>query len=96
MDHLPTRIVVSGERAFLYRLEGGCQVPIAAHGTIEGDDIVLSGLVANVEGSVVIRDTVTGPKAESESLGVALADRLLSKGAGEILDTVYAQSPGMD
>lgn len=93
MDHLPTRTVVSAERAFLNRLEGGCQVPIAAHGTIDKEDIVLTGLVSNVQGTVVIRDTVVGPKTASESLGIALADRLLSKGAKEILEEVYAQSP---
>jgi hydroxymethylbilane synthase len=95
MDHLPTRIVVSGERAFLHRLEGGCQVPIAAHGKIDRENIVLTGLVANVEGTVVIQDSVVGPKTESEALGVALADRLLSKGAKEILQEVYAQSPAI-
>lgn len=90
MDHLPTRIVVSAERAFLNRLEGGCQVPIAAHGKIDGNNITLTGLVANVEGTVLIRDSVIGPKAESETLGIALAERLLSKGAQEILAEVYA------
>ncbi len=88
LDHLPTRVVVSGERAFLNRLEGGCQVPIAAHGNINGDIFTISGLVADIDGKTLIKDTLSGPAGESEAIGICLAERLLSLGAGHILETL--------
>ncbi len=86
LDHAETRIVVTGERAFLNRLEGGCQAPIAAHGKIAEGRFFLSGLVANVDGTGMIRDTLSGPVSESERIGIELAERLLSQGAKELLE----------
>ncbi|NNF99566.1 MAG: hydroxymethylbilane synthase [Desulfobacteraceae bacterium] len=82
--------VVSGERAFLHRLEGGCQVPIAGHGRLENENIHLTGLVAHVDGTRILKETITGPKREAESLGEQLADILLSQGAREILEELTA------
>ncbi|HPA13848.1 MAG TPA: hydroxymethylbilane synthase [Desulfobacterales bacterium] len=92
LDHHQTRAVVMGERAFLNRLEGGCQVPIAAHGKTENKIFTLCGLVANVDGTVIIKDTLTGSEEESECIGVKLADRLLSMGAKKILETLKGES----
>jgi hydroxymethylbilane synthase len=85
LNHPESATVAFGERAFLKRLEGGCQVPIAAFGRISNGEFRLTGLVAEVDGSRIIRESITGPSAESETLGVALADRLLAAGAGDIL-----------
>ena len=90
LDHPKTRAIVMGERAFLNRLEGGCQVPIAAHGEINQGTFKLSGLVADLEGKTIIRDTISGPAGESERIGIDLADRLLSSGAKEILENLKA------
>jgi hydroxymethylbilane synthase len=84
-----THTTVTAERAFLYRLEGGCQVPIAAHATLFDNDLVLEGLVASVDGKTVIRDQITGTHQEAYSLGVQLADRLLSRGGDKILREIY-------
>ena len=86
LEDSQTRAIVSGERAFLNRLEGGCQIPIAGHGKIENDRYMLTGLVAEVDGSHVIKDTVSGPVEAPERLGIELAERLLAKGADELLD----------
>ncbi len=86
LDHNPTRLAVSGERAFLNRLEGGCQVPLAAYGQVIRDRFILSGLVAEVDGSKQIKDSLTGSPAECEGIGIALAERLLDRGAGQILN----------
>ena len=86
LDHEQTRKVVSGERAFLCRLEGGCQVPIAAHGKIENNIFTLSGLVATIDGKVIIKDTMSGPVDEAESIGIQLAESLISMGAKKILE----------
>lgn len=86
LDHNPTRLAVSGERAFLNRLEGGCQVPIAAYGQVFHDRFILSGLVADVDGSKQIKDSLTGSPADCEGIGIALAERLLDRGAARILN----------
>ncbi|MEA3279977.1 MAG: hydroxymethylbilane synthase, partial [Thermodesulfobacteriota bacterium] len=78
--------VVSGERAFLCRLEGGCQVPIAAHGKIENKIFTLSGLVATTDGKVIIKDIMSGPVDRAESIGIQLAESLISMGAKKILE----------
>lgn len=85
LNHPESATVAFGERAFLKRLQGGCQVPIAAFGRISNGEFRLTGLVAEVDGSRIIRESITGPSTESETLGVALADRLLAAGAGDIL-----------
>lgn len=85
LDHAESRTVVLGERAFLHRLEGGCQVPIAAHGKLEGNRFTLCGLVASLDGKTVIKDSLSGFKEESENIGIQLAQTLLGKGAREIL-----------
>lgn len=86
LDHPETRTVVLGERAFLHRLQGGCQVPIAAHGSLAEGRFSLIGLVASLDGLQMIRETLSGPAEESESIGIALAERLLAQGADEILE----------
>ena len=88
IDHHETRTVVMGERAFLNRLEGGCQVPIAAYGKIEKNKFTLCGLVATVDGTTVIKETLSGQKDSSESIGVKLADRLIEMGAKTIMENI--------
>ena len=87
LNHLDTRQVVMGERAFLNRLEGGCQVPIAGHGhIIDNRQFSITGLVCDVDGSQLIKETHSGPADQSEAIGLALADALLARGAGDILE----------
>ena len=90
LDDPDTHTRVTAERAMNHRLEGGCQVPIAGHATLEGEMLYLRGLVGAPDGSRVIRSEIRGPRAEAERLGVTLANDLLSRGAAEILDAVYA------
>lgn len=93
-NHQDSRVCVTGERALLRRLEGGCQVPIACYGqVIDGGMLSLVGLVGSVDGRKLIKDAVTGPQAEAERLGVTLAEKLLRQGAGDILREVYGRSP---
>jgi hydroxymethylbilane synthase len=86
LDHGKTRQTVLGERAFLHRMGGSCQVPIAAHGIMSGGRYRLAGLVAEIDGSHVIRETLTGPADDAERIGSELADRLMSLGADRILE----------
>ncbi|MDH4084595.1 MAG: hydroxymethylbilane synthase [Nitrospira sp.] len=84
-----THTTVAAERAFLNRLEGGCQVPIAAYATLADEHLALDGLVASVDGKTVIRDQIKGTPQQAHSLGVQLADRLLSRGGDKILREIY-------
>jgi hydroxymethylbilane synthase len=77
---------VLGERAFLNRLGGSCQVPIAGHGEIVADRFNLTGLVAEVDGSRIIKADISGPADSAESIGVQLAEQLLAQGADRILE----------
>jgi len=86
-----TVIRTKAERAFLATLEGGCQVPIAAFATLDGDSLHLKGLVGSVDGSVMIEREVTGSSADAESIGVALANEVLDAGARPILEALYAE-----
>lgn len=85
VDHAPTRATVLAERAFLRRVQGGCQAPVGAHATLQGDQIVLEAMVAAMDGSQVLRRAMEGPMAKPEELGLALAEELLSLGARELL-----------
>lgn len=88
-NHPPTTCAVTAERAVLATLEGGCQVPIAAYGTVDGDQLELTGLVSDIEGQKVLKKTVTCHVDQAKETGVALAKDLLAQGAGEILNVVY-------
>ena len=92
LTHPPTQVAVAAERALLHRLEGGCQVPIAAYATLTNDQLHLEGLVASVDGKTVIRDAVQGARAEAQVLGTRLAERLLARGADKILGEIYGRA----
>lgn len=76
------------ERAFLRELEGGCQVPIGIHSTINGENLILEGMVGSVDGSKIIRDIITGNLSEPEKTGIRLAEMLKKKGALEVLQLI--------
>ncbi|KUE78559.1 porphobilinogen deaminase [Aeromonas schubertii] len=89
LEHTETRTRVLTERAMNRALQGGCQVPIGAYALVEGDQIWLRGLVGSPDGSQMLHDEIRGPLADGESLGEALAERLLAAGADRILAEVY-------
>jgi hydroxymethylbilane synthase len=90
MDHADTHAAVLAERGVLRALGGGCQVPIGAHATVEGGRLQLLGVVASPDGDEVIRGAASGAASQAESLGRALGNELLERGARRILDAVYA------
>jgi hydroxymethylbilane synthase len=85
LNHSDTSDRVRAERAFNRRLEGGCQVPLAAHAVLQGNELRLQGLVGAVDGSRILRADNSGPREEAEALGESLAVDLLHQGAGELL-----------
>ena len=96
LDDTPTRQCITSERAFLRRLEGGCQVPIGAHAALEDGQIHLEGMVGSLDGTVVYREKISGPSAEAESLGTRLAESLIAQGAANLLDATRAEAESSD
>jgi hydroxymethylbilane synthase len=87
-----TAICVAAERAFLRRLEGGCQVPVAALATIEGDHLRLRGRIASLDGRLTAEgeDAGTAEEGAADALGRLLADTVHARGGAEILAEVRA------
>jgi len=84
-----TALRVRAERAMNRRLQGGCQVPIAGYAELDHGVILLRGLVGRPDGTEVVRGDISGRPEDGEELGAALADDLLSRGAGTILRELY-------
>jgi len=90
LEHTPSARRCLAERAFLRQLEGGCQVPIGVNSRLDGEALVLTGMVASLDGQRLIRDEVRGDQVNPEAVGTALAHRLRDQGAGEILEEIFA------
>ena len=88
LNHHATRVACLAERAFLRGLGGGCQFPIAAHAVLNGNSLMLDGLVAKPDGSEILRDSMSGLSDDPEALGSSLASELLSRGASSILQSL--------
>jgi len=86
-----TAEAVNAERALNRRLQGGCQVPIACYAIHQGDQLWLRGLVGDPDGSLILKDEISGKASDAETMGIQLADRLLAAGADKILAKVYAE-----
>jgi len=89
LNHAATNAAVTAERSLLATLEGGCQVPIGAHGHFEGSALHLVAMVAAPDGARVIRDTLVWNSAsgtgDPAALGRELGERMLAAGARDIL-----------
>lgn len=89
-NHEPTYLEVSAERSFLSRMDGNCQVPIAAYAQLDQTSVdksspvlTLVGMVGNPDGSVILKEQMTG--SNPHELGLALAERLIERGADKLL-----------
>lgn len=87
-----TTYSVNAERAYNETLNGGCQVPIAGHATLNDDQLTLTGMVGQPSGEQVVYGEVKGSLHDAKALGIALAEDLLMRGAREIL-TEFGLNP---
>ena len=83
---------LAAERALNARLGGACQVPVAGHAVIEGTELSMEAMVGAPDGSRIVRGRIAGPTRDAASLGDALADDLLGRGAREILAALDIQA----
>src|SRR5512138_2624449 len=95
LDHPLTRIQVEAERGFLARIQGGCQIPVAAHATLEGDRVRLRALVASIDGARLVRAERSGARDQARAVGEAVAEELLARGADRILREVAGHGPSL-
>jgi hydroxymethylbilane synthase len=86
-----TRVQVEAERGFLARVQGGCQIPVAAHATITGGTVRLRALVASVDGTRIVRGEDSGPTGAARAVGEAVAEALLARGADVLLREAAGQ-----
>ena len=91
LNDVTTQQQVETERVVSRRLFGGCQLPIAAYAeiyqdTIGQENIKITGMVGRVDGSEIIKDSVSGNLQQREALGLQLAETLLKNGADDILE----------
>jgi hydroxymethylbilane synthase len=86
LDHRPSHQAVAAERAMLALLHAGCSAPVGAWGRIEGAQLVLDGLVANLEGTEVLRASARGLAAGGVELGRRVAEELLKQGAAALVE----------
>ncbi len=92
LEDAATRIAVTAERALLHRLEGGCQVPIAAYATVDGGQVSLQALIASVDGKQLVHGQRVGPAGEAAMIGTELGTQLLERGGREILNAIYGHT----
>jgi len=88
LDHKITHQTVEAERALVDFLDGGCQVPIGAYATVNGNLITIRGLVASLNGTNVYKLEKIGPVNEAVEIGRELGNDLLKMGADEVLKSV--------
>ncbi len=86
-----TRLAVMAERAFLKELEGGCQVPIGALAVVHGNELLLKGIVSDLDGGLNFKGEIRGISEQAEQLGQQLGQQLLEHGAKIILDKIYRE-----
>ena len=85
LNHKPTWAAVTAERSLFRALGGGCQVPIAAFGEVQGAALLLHGLVASSDYQQIVRGWEQGSPDDPEALGQALAAKLRAQGADRLL-----------
>ena len=93
LDHPDTARCVAAERAFSRALAGSCNVPLGAYAEIAGERMRLRGFVGAPDGTRLVHGERSGPAADSEALGLALAEDLKSRGAVEILAMLQQAEP---
>ncbi|HHH43087.1 MAG TPA: hydroxymethylbilane synthase [Gammaproteobacteria bacterium] len=94
LNDVQTATRIAAERALNAALQGGCQVPIAGYAEISHGVILLRALVGRPDGTELVQGVISGKPEDAEELGRVLAEDLLSRGAGQILDEVYGEADG--
>lgn len=90
INHNPTWMSITAERAFMKSLQGGCQVPIGCFSTINNNELTLEGFVASVDGKDFLKEKVVGNLDSLAKIGIDLAEKIRDLGGDAILAKVRA------
>ena len=85
LEHDATKTTTIAERAVARALEASCQSPVASFAIIQGDELMLRALVASIDGKTILSESATAKLGEANALGIQVAERLLERGAGDLL-----------
>ena len=88
INHSMTMKITAAERSFLKSMEGGCQIPIGCYTQMEGSDVVITGLVADLTGKTVLKESATGKLEDVDQLANQISEKMKQEGAKEILDAI--------
>ncbi len=94
LDHAPTRLAVTAERAFLQTVGGSCRTPLAAYAELSDGTLWLRALIASLDGSQILRGERRGPATQASELGISLGQELLARGGDEILRALEGADGG--
>ena len=92
LHHGDSSLRLEAERAFARRLGGSCHSPIAAHATLDHQQLTLHGFIGSPDGSETYRDRIAGPQGDAEALGELLAARMQAAGGGALLERLAADA----
>ncbi|ABO50680.1 hydroxymethylbilane synthase [Desulforamulus reducens MI-1] len=90
IEHTETKAATEAERSLLRYLEGGCQVPIGAHSEVKNNRLMLTAVVATLDGTKVIRAQGENEVNKAVELGIEVAEKLMAMGGKKILEEVRA------
>lgn len=91
-NHTETEHCLKAERAYLKYLEGGCSIPVFGNCTISGNQLTLMGGIVSLNGSKLLKETLSAPIEQAEELGVSLAKKIISLGGDKILEDIKQNS----
>ncbi len=91
INHKKTEIAVRSERAFLNKLQGGCQIPVAAFARVKNDKLEMEGKILSLDGAISFYKKKIGTTSTPEKLGIRLAEELLESGADKLLKDIFSQ-----
>lgn len=88
LNDTATKQATDAERAFLGLVEGGCQVPIGVHAEVQNNEIKIEAIIASLDGSTVLRNTISGDAEKAVELGQKLGNQMLAEGGQDILAAI--------
>ena len=88
LNDTATKQATDAERAFLGLVEGGCQVPIGVHAEVQNNEIKIEAIIASLDGSTVLRNTISGDAEKAVELGQKLGNQMLAEGGQDLLAAI--------
>ena len=88
INHLNTWISITAERAYMNKLQGGCQIPVGCYSKITENQLTLKGFVASIDGKKYLKQEISGNYSEAKELGITLAENILNLGGDKILNDI--------